>query len=171
MERFSRTLFFTLVSVAFAAAGAKADHRSCAAAGTFLDFIIQVTDYLSLSDCPQIQLASREEVSMIVGALESGTRGSPVAAYLHSSNVILLSSEIDLANPMDQSFVVHELVHALQFQTGAAGSEPCVGALEADAYRVQAAYLEAEGLSDQAKAFWSYGLAIGSCAYAYHPEF
>jgi len=94
-----------------------------------------------------------------------------MAVYLPTKNIILLSEEIDVESAIGRSFIVHELVHALQFQAGVVGQKPCLGALEAEAYHAQSAYLDREGLTQLAMAYRSYELTMASCAHPYHPDF
>lgn len=61
---------------------------------------------------------------------------------------ILIRNDFDLDNPADNSFLLHELVHVLQWKaSGDAIFESCAATLrtENEAYRAQNAYLKREG--------------------------
>ncbi len=92
-----------------------------------------------------------------------------VAAYLAANAEILLSPDVVLATPLGRSYLVHELVHAHQFDGGAPARAPCVGWLEGEAYRVQASYLRTHDLAEDAFAFELLGLLQSACAQSYHP--
>lgn len=65
---------------------------------------------------------------------------------------ILILSKLDLNDPEDNSFLLHELVHVLQFkQNGEAGFSSCQAIIDSEraAYRVQNQYLAARGLFSQ----------------------
>ncbi|HEY6898010.1 MAG TPA: DUF6647 family protein [Rhodocyclaceae bacterium] len=72
-----------------------------------------------------------------------------LAALFDSQNQrILISNRLDPADPADNSFLVHEFVHVLQYrQLGESYSEGCEATLaaEREAYRVQNAYLRRAG--------------------------
>ncbi len=69
------------------------------------------------------------------------------AVFDHHQNRILLSSRIDWDSPYGRSVIVHELVHFIQYQQGMQDRVECLNALERDAYRVQALYMEAHGVT------------------------
>lgn len=64
----------------------------------------------------------------------------------HSPRVIRLSAKVDLANPIDRSILLHELVHASQyFDAGDAVSGFECFLREHDAYAAQHVWLEEQG--------------------------
>ncbi len=72
-----------------------------------------------------------------------------VAAFEPDDYLIYARNTLDFENAADNSYLVHELVHVLQWRSeGDAIFETCERALrtERDAYRVQNAYLKREGL-------------------------
>lgn len=72
---------------------------------------------------------------------------SDVAAlYDHEHNRVYVAANIDLHSAYGNSVLVHELVHFLQFNHGKNEQAACVSALEGDAYRIQAKYMQAHGL-------------------------
>ena len=147
------------------------DDNSCGEARDLLDFILSETEYTGLAFCPSFRVADDDALLSSVHFSNARHQNQPMAVYLPRKNKILISEEVDWESPVGQSFIVHELVHALQFQAGAVGQIPCLGALEAEAYGVQSAYLELEGETDLAWMFRYYELTMGSCVHAYHPDF
>jgi len=68
------------------------------------------------------------------------------ALYHHPSATIYLCDCWDPDDPVDQSALLHELVHHMQATSHAQG--PCRGALEAEPYRLQAEWLSEQGYAD-----------------------
>lgn len=147
------------------------DGTFCAEAQDLLDFIMSQTDYPELAFCPSVLVATNDALLSSIHFSNVRHQNQPMAVYLPKKNSILLSEEIDPESPIGRSFIVHELVHALQIQAGVVGQKPCLGALEAEAYRTQSAYLDREGLTQLAGVYRSYELAMASCIHAYHPNF
>lgn len=75
-----------------------------------------------------------------------------VALYDHDREQILVRADLDLDNPADNSFLVHEFVHVLEArQKGALYQHDCNATLrsEREAYRVQNRYLQQEGRAER----------------------
>lgn len=75
-----------------------------------------------------------------------------VAQFDSRHQRILISDQLDLRDPAGNSFLVHELVHVLQYrQRGEAYTAGCEATLtaEREAYWVQNAYLSREGRSER----------------------
>ncbi len=70
--------------------------------------------------------------------------------YVIAEETILIPYDLDLHRVSDLSFVVHEIVHAYQHQTGMLLPDASLGLLECDAYYVQAAFLRSRGLPREA---------------------
>lgn len=71
-----------------------------------------------------------------------------MAAYMLDQHKIVYRDDLDLNNDADNSFIVHELVHALQaHHFGPRIFDSCQSALasERQAYRVQQQYLKSRG--------------------------
>jgi hypothetical protein len=71
-----------------------------------------------------------------------------VALYDRERHQILMRSDLDLHDPSDNSFLVHEFVHVLEARhKGPLYQRDCEATLrsEREAYRVQNAYLDREG--------------------------
>lgn len=89
---------------------------------------------------PSISYASPARLA----ALSVGKNGIPIgevaAVYDSTTSTIILRPDWRLDRPADVSVLVHELVHHLQFEAGL--SYECPEAREAEAYAVQARWLE-----------------------------
>lgn len=171
MRIFLFCILTLVVGLSWAPEKANAEPTNCDLMSELLLFISQTADLATIESCPSIRAASADTLLSSVVFAHPAASHQPEAVYLPADNVILISSEIDRGGAIGRSFLVHELVHALQFQTGAADLAPCVGQLEAEAYRVQSEFLKRQGLTDQALAIRSFSLVVGSCAQAYHPDF
>ena len=88
---------------------------------------------------------------------------SQAGAYLPATGRIELAPDLDLATAYGQSYLLHELVHAAQYANGAAAHMPCPAALEAEAYSVQASFLRAHDLGQQALLVSLLAGQLGSC--------
>lgn len=111
------------------------------------------TDYQPIP-CPDIG------VSVLEG--QPGMR-SQAGAYFPETGRIELAPDLDLTTVYGQSFLLHEMVHAAQFAEGADAEAPCPAALEAEAYRVQAQFLQEAGLGRDALLTRMLGDQLGSC--------
>jgi hypothetical protein len=94
---------------------------------------------------------------------------SQAGAYFPETGQIELAPDLDLATVYGQSFLLHEMVHAAQFADGADRRAPCPAALEAEAYRVQAQFLQEAGLTRDALLTRMLGDQLGQCGAA--PEY
>ena len=101
------------------------------------------------ADLPVVEFIPAIELSKKV-CPETPQRCSSVAALFDTENYkIYLRETSNLADPMDNSFLVHELTHVLQFkQYGDDYFSSCRKVLESEhqAYKVQNNYLGSEGI-------------------------
>jgi hypothetical protein len=74
---------------------------------------------------------------------DPATKSGYLALYHADSGTVLLRSDWDMRDLRDRSILVHELVHHLQANAGR--EYVCKGAMERQAYDIQAAWLEARG--------------------------
>ena len=126
----------------------------------------QTTGYPALSEMPRVELASAAELDARFAAGGANAAGQQVAAlYEPGRNVILLDATLDLSTPLGRSYLLHELVHALQFAAGRPAEVHCVGLLEAEAYRTQARYLNDHHLTKAANLHSILGLMQAGCAW------
>ena len=93
---------------------------------------------------PLLQPLPLEELARTVCPERPGSCRGLVAAYNTVSRRIVYRATLDMRNPTDQAFIVHELVHWLQhLERGDAIEDSCrsVLAAEREAYAVQNQYL------------------------------
>ncbi len=135
----------------------------CSSMRQLVGFVAEETDYPPLQFCPNVRMSSVPELrSKFNKASVYGA--DALAAYLPLSDQILISDEIDLASLLGRSFLVHEIVHAAQFNSRDTAAESCVGLLESEAYRVQASYLKKHDLAEEALFFvWMSVMHNGAC--------
>ncbi|MDP3194517.1 DUF6647 family protein [Tabrizicola sp.] len=88
---------------------------------------------------------------------------SQAGAYFPETGRIELAPDLDLTTAYGQSFLLHEMVHAAQFAHGADKGARCPAALEAEAYRVQAQFLQEAGLMRDALLTRMLGDQLGQC--------
>jgi hypothetical protein len=112
-----------------------------------------------------IRWASPETVNRLIlpPVPNESHAGAVAAAYLPAKGEIVLASDLDPGTPLARSYLVHELVHAQQFEARAHEQASCPGALEGAAYEVQARYLRAKGLEDDAFLFQVLGMLQRAC--------
>lgn len=121
-----------------------------------------------------IRRVSRARLSSIVQAKSRVPAGEREleAAFEPRSKGIFLSETLDLSSPVDLSFLVHELVHAAQFEQSTSGSEQPIGYLEYEAYSLQASFLKSRGFDQEALLYKLLGLlqATSASDYRYEPD-
>jgi hypothetical protein len=115
--------------------------------------LVSSTGYAAIP-CPKIGFAALDG--------QSGMR-SQAGAYFPETGQIELAPDLDLTAAYGQSFLLHEMVHAAQFAEGADRTASCPAALEAEAYRVQADFLHAAGLTRDALFTRMLGDQLGHC--------
>ncbi|MBS3980276.1 MAG: hypothetical protein KGZ77_10870 [Rhodobacteraceae bacterium] len=115
--------------------------------------LVASTDYAAVP-CPEIGFS-------LLGS-NAGLR-SQAGAYFPDTGRIELAPDLDLTTAYGQSFLLHELIHAAQFAAGADRRARCPAALEAEAYQVQAQFLQAAGLARDALLTRMLGDRLGSC--------
>jgi hypothetical protein len=115
--------------------------------------LVTATNYAPVA-CPEIGFALLEG--------QPGLR-SQAGAYFPDSGRIELAPDLDLTTAYGQSFLLHEMVHAAQFAERADRAARCPAALEAEAYRVQAEFLQEAGLTRDALFTRMLGDQLGTC--------
>lgn len=158
------------IQPAFATDESLRGKSNCTALMKLVTFVSSKTGYLALLDCPQVRSTTNSALRGFLGLNASHGQEQPLAMYVPMDAEILIGPEVEVTSALGQSYLVHELVHAHQVASGAARRAPCPGWLEGEAYRVQASYLKARGLTEDAFEMEVLGLLQGSCAQAYHPE-
>ncbi len=151
-----------------ASGGTYGGETDCAPVAELVAFIEEETGYPPLRYCPRVSVTNGASLKAILGLKASAHGAEPLAAYLAASAEILVTPDVVLTTPLGRSYLVHELVHAHQFDNDAPAHAPCVGWLQGEAYRVQASYLRMHDFTEDAFAFELLGLLQGACAQAYH---
>ena len=153
-----------------AGAGSRGAATECTGMADLVAFIVNETGYPQLHGCPRVSTTTDAVLKSMLALKARADGEEPLAMYVPAGAEILLHSDVDLTSPLGQSYLVHELVHALQFENSATAQAPCPGWLEGEAYRVQARYLRILGLAKDASTVEFFGLLQGACAQTYHPE-
>jgi hypothetical protein len=86
-------------------------------------------------------------------------RARIVAAYYPGSDALALPDAIDTSDPVQQSTIVHELVHYLQDRSGDREGW-CPGAVEREAYDIQRQWLADRGIDNFPDAIGLNSLAL-----------
>lgn len=115
-----------------------------------LDMAVKFTGLPAIppSELPPFQAVSRAEMQRLVCPEAAPSCGAIVALFDTDRYRILYLENLDPENAADNSFLMHEIVHVLQYhQRGEAIYADCSTLLktEGQAYRAQNAYLRREG--------------------------
>jgi hypothetical protein len=141
-----------IIAIAAFAQSARADDH-CALVATLNTVMAEATQYQPIA-CPKIGFSALDA--------KAGMR-SQAGAYFPETGQIELAPDLDLGTAYGQSFLLHEMIHAAQFAEGADRTAPCPAALEAEAYAIQAQFLQAAGLSREALLTRLLGGQLGTC--------
>lgn len=109
---------------------------------------------IDVSELPAFVPATEAELASLACPEQPGGCRSVAALFDTERYRILMRASLDASVPLDSSFLVHELVHVLQFKRyGHARFTRCRDLLssEEQAYAVQNAYLRRQGI------FWREG--------------
>lgn len=94
---------------------------------------------------PRIEIRSSADLStMFFGNAEGFEGVRPLALYSRDQHILFLSAQLALGNLLDQSILLHELVHHMQVINDAAFD--CREETERQAYRLQAQWLSEHGI-------------------------
>lgn len=107
---------------------------------------------IAATDLPPLQAMTTAELAHTVCPDQPGHCETIAAVFDTERYRILYLTRLDLTDPADNSFLLHELVHVLQFkQRGPAGFSSCQAIIDSErvAYGVQNRYLAARGLFSQ----------------------
>jgi hypothetical protein len=117
-------------------------------------WIDEHSDYGAMQRHPAYVFLPQQTIQyMFYEATDHGYTGSEegtVFALYHDSGTIFLRDDFDLET--DTAHLVHELVHHLQQEEKREYS--CHQEREADAYRLQHAYVDASGIGEKVDALW-----------------
>jgi hypothetical protein len=133
-------------------APARADDL-CPLVATLNTWVTRITDHQP-PPCPQIGFTD------LAGS--TGVR-SQAWSYDPASGRIELAPDLNLSTTYGQSYLLHELIHAAQFASGADQTALCPAALEAEAYGVQAAFLRQNDMGEEALSITILSIHLGAC--------
>ena len=103
---------------------------------------------MPVDQLPPIRIVSAGYISSEVCPDDKAGCGNLVALFDTEHYVILVRDTLDMEKTLDNSFLLHELVHVLQFKSrGPDIFKDCPTSMrtEAEAYKAQNAYLKREG--------------------------
>ncbi len=135
--------------------GAALAGEDCHDVTDLTDFLSEMAGYDGLPDCIALDRAVPEG--------RAGLLLSQAGAYDPVTDRISLAQGVDPADPLGRSTLLHELVHMAQFRGAAADTAPCIATLEAEAYALQAAWLNHMGEGREAFLIATIGQRLGSC--------
>jgi hypothetical protein len=141
------------ILTAFGPASAASADAICPLVAKLNGFLTSNSPYAAV-DCPEVGFSVLPD---------DGAVRSQAGAYFPQTGRIELAPDLDLTTSYGQSFLLHELVHAAQFAAGIDQTVPCVAALEAEAYRLQAGFLRDAGLQREAVLTGFLADQLGSC--------
>jgi len=172
MKAMISVLFLTLLSLIFTGTRVSPTHGDahgeafdCNQLGDLIAFVSEETGRPPLRQCPRVSVTSTAALVAVIASEASFHGAVPRTVYVVASGEILHDFDVDLATPLGRSYLVHELVHALQFESGTSLRASCTGWIEGEAYRVQASYLKMHGLNKDAFAVELLGLLQSACGH------
>jgi hypothetical protein len=154
MKQFRRTILGLLLLCLPTGAQAELAQDICGLVEDLNAFIARDTAYTP-PPCPDIGFSL---------PLPTDAARSQAGAYLPETGQIELAPDLDLTSAYGQSYLLHELVHAAQYEGGRQHMVACTGALEAEAYAVQAQFLRAHDLGREATLIGLLGAQLGQCS-------
>jgi hypothetical protein len=103
---------------------------------------------IHVSELPPVIMLSRPALNETVCASAPVRCSGLIAAFDTQRYRIVIDEKLDFGDPDDDSFLLHELVHVLQFkQSGSTGFTSCAAVVESErqAYTAQDRYLRENG--------------------------
>lgn len=115
-----------------------------------LSAAVQLSGYptVTIDELPEIRMVSRTVLRAEICPAASDGCDDLAAIFDTNSYRILIRDDLDLERASDNSFLVHELVHVLQYKLyGESIFDGCARTMrtENEAYRAQNLYLKREG--------------------------
>jgi hypothetical protein len=109
-----------LASLLLGCAPARAETLAGCIESSWIDEVAHFVAVDTRSDVPEVcvRFAGQEQLNALVPSAMAGrSHGETVAAvYVPATREILLAHDLDPATPLARSYLVHELVHAQQFE-------------------------------------------------------
>ena len=136
--------------------------------GEFIIFVLawigERTDYPVPEIQPNIVITERHNLCAQYGNTPyAECEALQLAGLYNEQETIFLRADFDLEDPAHQAWLVHELVHWVQWEAGEHVGA-CRGVLEVEAYRLQDAWRERHGLAAASDAFTLMMLEAGCTA-------
>jgi hypothetical protein len=128
---------------------------------SYLDWIIQQTGWPA-AGVPPIRVTSFAHLRELSGLSSEAEWIRPAAFYSKGERVIYLADSWNKDDLVDQSILVHELVHHLQIEDQIQFA--CWGRYEAQAYELQIQWLRTQGVKDPHKLLHASKTSIDSLA-------
>ena len=126
-------------------------------------WIAERTDYPAPVTQPNVVIIERANLCAQYGIQTPTECGSlKLAGFFNEEQTIYLRGDFDPDEPAHQAWLLHELVHYLQWEAGA--QDDCRGALEVEAYELQDAWREQHGLAAASDAFTLFMLGMACSA-------
>lgn len=128
----------------------------------YINWIVDQTGWPA-ADVPPIKTTSLDDLAKMLFGSSSGLAGiRPAALYSKNEHMIYLATTWKKDDVLDQSILVHELVHHLQMENHI--QLECWGLYEAQAYDLQIRWLRSQGAEDPYKLLGVTRVAIDSLA-------
>ncbi|MEO0911404.1 MAG: DUF6647 family protein [Pseudomonadota bacterium] len=162
-----RAVAFSLVVLVLSALqGAAGEYRADAACPVIARlslYISGVTSFERVDECPQIIFSSNAPAA--AGPVQDSAALRNIGAtYYPATGAILISPFLDTESVPGQAVLLHQLVHARQYAIGMDRGLPCRALLEAQAYAVEARFLEENGYAEEAQAARLTGAMRARCS-------
>lgn len=104
---------------------------------TLIGWLNLHTEYDTRIDLPNIVITEAANMCQQYGIRDLGTcQATRLKGFYDKRMTVYLHQNFDPANPDDQSRLIHELVHFIQWHNGRGDGE-CWGHLEVEAYKIQ----------------------------------
>ncbi|MHA3915762.1 hypothetical protein [Halovulum sp. GXIMD14793] len=142
--------------------------EDCNDLASLITFVKEETGYRITPPCPKVFHISPTEFPVPGREAEQMENGPKLAAlYRRQTGDIYVDRDIPLNAAFGRSLLVHELVHAFQFENAAHDTARCANELEAVAYAVQARFLADVGEPRQAALTQVLGHMMSGCGDEY----
>lgn len=110
------------------------------------------TEFDMQINLPNVVFMEPANLCNAYGISDPGTcKATQLLGFYNKSQTIYLTSDFNISNPQHQSYLLHELVHYLQWQNGE--GKGCWGTLEVEAYNLQDEWRYQHHVNSQTDAF------------------
>jgi hypothetical protein len=115
---------------------------------SLLGWLNLYTEYDTRVALPNIVITEQANMCQSYGIMDAGTcQATKLKGFYDRRVTIYLHADFDPHDPQDQSRLLHELVHYVQWHNGINDTE-CWGALEVEAYNLQDEWRILHGMSN-----------------------